>query len=140
MELCIDHAREKHNRSVEGIADLMGLANKYTLYKWIESGKLPSISIRPFEHACGCDYVTRYLAHSAAKLLIDIPVGRCAGVEDLQRLTGSCNAAVCVLIDFHKGTKTVEEATAALMVAMEDLAWHRANVQKHAQPELEFGS
>jgi hypothetical protein len=73
IELCIEFAKEKHNRSVDRIAELIGLANKYTLYKWIESGKLPAISIRPFEHACGCDFVTRYLAHSAHKLLIDIP-------------------------------------------------------------------
>lgn len=138
IELCVEHAKERHNRSVDRIADLMGVASKYTLYKWIESGKLPTILIRPFEHACGCDFVTRYLAHSAAKLVIDIPVGRCTDAEDLQRLTGTCNAAVCVLIDFYKGKTSCDEASSALMIAMEDLAWHRVNVQKHAQPELDL--
>jgi hypothetical protein len=136
MELCIEFAREKHNRSVERIADLMGCANKFTLYKWIESGKIPAVSIRPFEHACGCDFVTRYLAHSASKLLLDIPVGRCAGVEDLQRLTGSCNAAVGVLIQFYAGRIDAESAITAVTIAMEDLAWHRINASKVHAPEL----
>jgi hypothetical protein len=94
LELCLEHAREKHNRSVDQIADLIGLANKFTLYKWVESGRLPAIQVRPFEHACGCDFVTRYLAHSAGKLLVEIPIGRPATVEDLQVLTGRCNDAV----------------------------------------------
>lgn len=138
LELSIEYARAKNNRSVDQIAELIGLANKFTLYKWIESGKIPAISIRPFEHACGCDFVTRYLAHSAHKLLIDIPLGQCAGAEELQRLTGTCHAAVGALIDFHKGARTPEETIANITVAMEDLAWHRLNVEKHAQPELDL--
>lgn len=139
MELCIEHAREKYNRSVDRIAELMGLANKYTLYKWVESGKLPAISIRPFEHACGCDFITRYLAHSAAKLLVDIPIGRAGSDEDIQRLHESCGAAVGVLIKFYRGEVTTEQASGALTVAMEDLGWHRANVLKSQSPELDFG-
>jgi hypothetical protein len=136
IELCIEFAKEKHNRSVDRIAELIGLANKYTLYKWIESGKLPAISIRPFEHACGCDFVTRYLAHSAHKLLIDIPVGRASGEEDLLRLSASCNAAVGVLIEFYQGKGDACRTIETLLLAMERLAWHRMNVQKSQQPEL----
>lgn len=139
MELCIEHARERHNRSVERLADLMGLANKYTLYKWVESGKLPSISIHAFEHACGCDFITRYLAHSAAKLLIEIPVGRDAGAEDMQLLTGVCNDAVGVLIRFYRGEADAAAAIAATNEAMEALGWHRANAAKVQSPELDFG-
>jgi hypothetical protein len=138
LELCIEFAREKHNRSVATLAELIGLDNKFTLYKWIATGKLPAISIRPFEHACGCDFVTRYLAHSATKLLIDIPVGQVAGVEDLQRLTGSCNVAVGKLIEFYRGEITPEEVAATITIAMEDLAWHRVNVAKGPAPELDF--
>jgi hypothetical protein len=139
MELCLEFARDKNNRSVDRIADLMGLANKFTLYKWVESGKLPAVSIRPFEHACGCDFVTRYLAHSASKLLVEIPVGRYAGPEDLQRLTASCNAAVGVLIRFYQGAIDASEASAAVTIAMEDLGWHRVNVAKVQTPELGLG-
>ena len=138
MELCIEYARDRHNRSVEGIAALMGVANKYTLYKWVESGKLPAISIRPFEHACGIDFVTRYLAHSTGKLLIEIPIGRCPGPEDVLRVQGSCHAAVDVLIKFYKGELTSEQASSAVTVAMEDLAWHRSNAAKLHAPELDL--
>lgn len=136
MELCIEHAREKHNRSVDRVADLIGVANKFTLYKWIESGKLPAISIRPFEHACGCDLVTRYLAHSAHKLMIDIPTGARVDAEGVHRLSEACNAAVGELIRFYKDDATADEAVAKITAAMEVLAWHRGNALKFAQPEL----
>lgn len=139
IELCIEHAKDKQNFSVERIADLIGLANKYTLYKWIESGRLPAISIRALEHACGCDFISRYLAHSAGKLLLDIPTGRKADSEDIQRLQGSCVDAVRALIDFHKGERTADETRGLLTEAMESLAWHRENIAKSEAPEFDFG-
>lgn len=138
IELCVKFAKANHNRSVDHIAELIGLPNKFTLYKWIESGRLPAISIRPFEHACGCDFVTRYLAHSAAKLLVDIPLGHSADPEDLHRLTASCNTAVGELIKFYAGKLDANEAIGAITRAMEDLAWHRVNVAKQQAPELDF--
>jgi hypothetical protein len=138
MELCLEHAREKHNRSVDRIAELIGLANKFTLYKWVESGKLPAIQVRPFEHACGCDFVTKYLGHAAGKLVIDMPVGRVADSQDVQRVQGSCHTAVGALMEFYDGKRTPEETIAAITVAMEDLAWHRLNAAKVAAPELDF--
>jgi hypothetical protein len=138
MELCLEHAREKHNRSVDRIAELIGLANKYTLYKWVESGKLPAIQVRPFEHACGCDFVTKYLGHAAGKLVVDIPVGRVADPSDVNRVQESCVAAVGALIAFYDGKRTPEQTIAAVTVAMEDLAWHRLNAVKVAAPELDF--
>jgi hypothetical protein len=138
MELCLEFARERHNRSVEGVADLMGLANKFTLYKWVESGKLPAISIRTFEHACGCDFVTRYLAHSSSKLLIAIPIGRKPQPDDTQLLMASCSRATGLLIDFYSGKVSVDQAVVAITQAMEEFAWHRANMAKVPAPELDF--
>jgi hypothetical protein len=117
----------------------MGLANKYTLYKWVESGKLPAISIRTFEHACGCDFVTRYLAHASSRLLINIPVGRRPEPDDIQRVMASCSAATASLIDFYAGKLKVEDAVVAITAVMEEFAWHRANVAKIPTPELDFG-
>ncbi len=139
LELCVEYARDKHHRSVDQIADLIGLANKFTLYKWIESGKLPAISIRSFEHACGCDFVTRYLAHSANKLLVEVPIGRRAEPDDVQRLMASCNAAVGVLLKFYEGKADAAQTYGALTIAMEDLAWHRGNAAKQQAPELDLG-
>ena len=53
LELCKEHARERRNLSVERIAELMGLADHWALYKWFQSGRIPANLIRPFEHVCG---------------------------------------------------------------------------------------
>ena len=139
MELCIQFAREVHNRSVDHIADLMGLSNKWSIYKWVESGNLPVRLIRPFEHACGCDFITRYLAHSAHKLLINIPTGRPPKNTDLIRTHESFSAAMSLLTGFYEGKSTAKETLGALTTMMEDVAWHHGNVEKHLQPEFEFG-
>ena len=52
MEWCTKYAKAKHNRSVDSIADLMGV-NKWTLYKWMAEADMPARLIKTFEHACG---------------------------------------------------------------------------------------
>jgi len=138
MEWCLAFAKERHNRSAERVADLMGLPNKWRLYKWMEDASLPTRYLRSFEHACGCDFVTRYLAHSAHELLISIPVGKRVAASDLHTLQEMTNDAVGALIAFAAGSVGAEEVIAATTRAMEGLAWHRANAEKHHQPELEL--
>ena len=138
MELCLAFAKERHNRSAAQVADLMGLPNKWRLYKWVETADMPSRYILAFEHACGIDYMTQYHAHSGRRLLIDIPTGRTMEVEDLHKLQAITNDAVGALIAFASGTCDAEQTIAAITTAMEGLAWHRANVEKHQQPELEL--
>lgn len=41
-------------------------------------------------------------------------------------------------IGMLKGKAEAPEALASIQQAMEGLAWHRGNVEKHAQPELDF--
>ncbi len=76
FELCKDHARERLNKSVEGIAEDMGLADHWVLYKYLQKGSMPANLIRPYELACGIDFVTRYLAASNGRLLVQIATGR----------------------------------------------------------------
>lgn len=134
----MEYAREKHNRSVDRIADLMGLANKWVLYKWLESGRMPAILIRPFEAACGIDLVTRYIGHSANKMLIEIPTGKRVTSTDLNELQSSFAGAVSLLVEFYERKNGSDEALAALTGLLEDVAWHRKNVQEHLQPGLEL--
>ena len=94
--------------------------------------------IRPYETACGIDYVTRWLAASSGRLLIDIPTGRKADAADMQALQELLNTAVGQLLQFYGGKAEAGDTLAAIQQAMEGLAWHRGNVQKHAQPELDF--
>ena len=138
LELCKDHAKERHNLSVERIAESMGLTDHWTVYKWIQTGRIPANMIRPYETACGIDYVTRWLAASSGRLLIDIPTGRKADAADMQALQELLNTAVGQLLQFYGGKAEAGDTLAAIQQAMEGLAWHRGNVQKHAQPELDF--
>lgn len=136
MELCLEHARVKRNLSVDRIADNMGLASKWTLYKWLENGRMPAILIRPFEHACGIEFMTQYLATSGHKLVIAIPAGRKANSTDVNELQGTFSEAMAHLIRFYQGKSEAEETLGSLTQIMSDIAWHRENVSKTLTPEL----
>lgn len=138
MVACINHARDKHRRSVEHIAADMGQANAWTLYKWVESGRLPAVLIRPFELACRCDFVTRFLAHAAHRLIIDIPTGKLPAQADLHALQGATNEAMTALLGFAAGKLQAAEVMATVTTALEQLAYQRENVARNAQPELEL--
>ncbi|TVP10573.1 helix-turn-helix domain-containing protein [Shewanella sp. KCT] len=138
MELCLAHARERKNLSVDRVADLMGLPNKWTLYKWLENGRMPSVLIRPFEHACGITLMTRYLATSGGQLVIDIPAGKRADASDINAVQGSFSDAMGLLIKFYDGQTEAEETLGALTRLMSGIAWHRENVNKSLTPELEL--
>ena len=139
LELCKDFAKERHNLSVERIAERMGLTDHWTVYKWIQTGRIPANMIRPYESVCGIDFVTRWLAASAGRLLIDIPTGRNTDATDMQALQELLNSAVGQLLQFYGGKAQADDTLSSIQKAMEGLAWHRGNVQKHLEPELEFG-
>ena len=136
MELCVLYARDKRNLSVERIAELMGQASHHSLYKWMAEGRMPAVLIRPFEHACGASYVSRYIAHSAQYLTLRIPSGTKAEARALKALQASLPSAVTALIEFHDARMTQDDCIAVLTGALENLAWHRANVEKADCPEL----
>lgn len=138
MEWCLDYARSKHNCSVDNVADLMGLSNKWAIYKWLENGRLPAVLIRPLEAACRIDYVTRYIGHSAHKLLIDIPTGKKSTSQDINTLQASFTDAISLLLKFYDGKTDADETLAALITTMEQLALHKGEVERHRQPELDF--
>lgn len=137
IELCIEHARDRHNRSIEQVADLID-ANKWTLYKWIESGAIPANKIKPIEFACGVDFISRYLVVTSGKLVIDIPKGRRSGPDDMQVLQVATHDAVGALMKFYNDQADAKETLASVQTAMESLAWHKTNVEKTEQPELPF--
>ncbi|WP_311515299.1 hypothetical protein [Oligella urethralis] len=136
LRLCKDHAIARKQLSVERIADLMGCTHD-SLYKWLSTGRMPVVLIPVYEHVCGIAYVSRWLASSGGKLIIDIPKGHLATPEDIQELQLNLNTAVSKLINFYQGSASADETLAALQIALEDLASHRANVQQVEAPELE---
>jgi transcriptional regulator with XRE-family HTH domain len=138
LELCKDHARERLNLSVESIAERMGITDHWTLYKWMQNGRIPANMIHPFELACGIDYITRWLAGRAGRLLIEVPSGRNATPQDMQTLQELLHTAAGQLMQFYAGKAEAEDVLAAIQQGMEGLAWHKGNVEKHLQPEFEF--
>lgn len=140
LELSKDHAREMKRRSVERIAELMGEESHWTVYGWLRDGSIPGKKIPAFQHACGCDFVTRWLAHSEGKLLIDIPPGRQVHAEDMQQLQGTLNSAVGALLGFASGRLDADQVGAEIHAALEALAWHRENAARYRQPELDLSN
>lgn len=138
LELCKDYARENHNKGVERIADQMGLPDHWALYKWLQSGRMPANLIRPYEQACGCDYVTRWIAASAGRLTIDIPTGRQCAAQDMQALQELLTTAAGQLLAFYAQRNDADQTLAAIQAAMEGLAWHQGNVKQSQQPQLEL--
>ena len=139
LRLCKEFAQDRHNLSVERIADRMGVSHD-SLYKWLATGRLPAILIPAYELACGCNFVSAWLATSAGKLVIDMPTGRKADGTELLDMNSSCAAALQLLTAFYAAPQaTCPEATlAALRQHMEQVAFHHNNVAQYATPELEF--
>ena len=138
LELCKDFALSK-NQSLDRIAERMGLADKWSLYKWLENGRMPAVLIPAYESACGTNYVTKWLAARDGKLLIDIPTGKALSSTDVNELQGLFHSAVGALLEFYQQKKPAEETLADITNALEGLAWHRCNVEQHNQPQLDLG-
>lgn len=139
MELCKDHAREVHNRSVERIAEVMGLSDHFILYKYFQTGRMPAVLIPAFEAACGIEFVSRWLATRGGRLVIQIPTGRNLKETDSTELQQALLDSTRSLIDFYAGRKEAAETLADVNRGIQVLAWHRGNVQQHAQPQLDLG-
>ena len=138
LELCKDFAKERHNLSVERIAERMGLTDHWTVYKWIQTGRIPANMIRPYEVACGIDYVTRWMAASNGRLLVQIATGRKLNHTDVAELHEHFAKALQLMTEFYAKPGDPAETLAALTAHMEHVAWHRQNVAQHANPQLEL--
>lgn len=137
IRLCLDYAEKKHNRSVARIGDLIG-KSEWAIYKWLADGSMPSRMIRPFEFACGCTYITQWMATSAHKLLIEIPTGKRPEPGELLELQTSFNKAVNKVAKFYSGEVEADEAVSYLTSILQEVASHRENIQKNSAPELEL--
>lgn len=136
LRLCKDYAIERKRLSVERIADLMGVTHD-SLYKWLSTGRMPAVLIPAYENTCGVQFVTRWLAISNNKLMIEMPTGRKASDNDIQQLHLNFSQAVAQLINFYNGTESQENTLASLQTILEDLVGHRENVLQSSAPQLE---
>ncbi|TDK66002.1 hypothetical protein [Sapientia aquatica] len=139
MLLCKEYAQQRRNLSVEGIAAKMGLADHWSLYKWIENGRMPVVLIPAYESACGISFVTGWLAANDHKLLIEMPTGRDLSTDDVVDLHAGFATALGLLTDFYSGKAESVATLEALYAHLQTVAFHHANVLKYGQPEFEFG-
>jgi len=140
LQGCKDFALQRHNLGVERIAERMGLEDHWALYKWIANGRMPLVNLHAYEHACGIDLVTRYLAATAGKLLVSMPQGKQAQPADMVELNTGFASALQLLTDFYAGgPRACPAATLeALRTHLEQVAYHHQNVGRYTTPELEF--
>ena len=135
--MCKDYAKDKHNMSVERIADEIGLTAG-RLYQHLENGDMPFNRVRSFQRACRCNFVTQYMANGDDCILIKMPKGKNLADGQMLQLQGSFNRALSELTEFYTHHQNAEAVSAALTEHLSTTAWHRANVEKHLQPELDF--
>lgn len=138
MELNVEHALETRNAGVARIAEGMSEESHHNLYKYLANGRMPLVKLRAFEDACGATFVTRWLAMSAGMLVIDMPTGRSADGNAVLALQETLNEAVGALLQFYSGKTDQADVLARLTAGLEGLAFHRENVKKFDQPELQF--
>lgn len=131
------HALVKHRRSTERLAELMA-TTPATLYKWLETDSMPVNRLAAWEHITDSDCVVRYLAAAAHRVVIAIPTGRNTVTADVHALQTTLNGAVGALLAFMSGDADRDTTLAVLGSGLESLAWHRENVRKNDQPELEL--
>lgn len=131
------HALKHRRLGVERLAELLG-ATPATLYKWLETDSMPVRALLAWQHLTGASNVVRYLASREGAVVVQIPPGRTVTAEDIHELQTVLNAAPGALLDLKAGRIDRDKCAAALTSGMESLAWHRANVEKSQQPELEL--
>lgn len=138
FELAGDYALEVLRRPPKQMAELMDTSLP-TYYRWISEGAMPASKIRQFEHLCGCHFVSDYLALAAGRMVVEMPVGKRATESDIAALQSGTAQAIHLVIEFYAGRAALDETTSAMDDALRGLSFHRANVTKLAEPELDFG-
>lgn len=131
------HALAHRRLNVERLAELLG-TTPATLYKWIETDTMPVRALIAWQHLTGASHVVRYLASREGAVVIPVPAGRTASADDVHALQATLNDAVGALLGFARGELDRDATLGRLSAGLESLAWHRANVEKSDQPELEF--
>lgn len=131
------HALKHRRLNVERLAELLG-TTPATLYKWIETDTMPVRALIAWQHLAGATHVVRYLASREGAVVIAMPTGRAASADDVHGLQATLNDAIGALLDYLAGSLDRDATLALLTAGLESLAWHRANVEKSDQPELEF--
>lgn len=136
IELCTHHALEKHNKSIDHIKDRVAHGSKSNMYRWLADANIPANQILAFEDTCGIALITKYLAAAHGYLMVKVPTGRNVEAKELSQLQITLADVGKQLIMFHQGQAEADETISILMSAMQDLAYHKNEVEAHEQPSL----
>lgn len=132
------HGKQHRQMSVERLAELQAVSTS-RLYKWMEDADMPVNRLACWMHGTGGRAVIRYLCAQAGGLFVPIPSGRAPSLVELNDLQQAQVAAMQALCSYAANKADRDETLATLQAALEGLAWHRANVEKTPQPELDLG-
>lgn len=137
MELCVEYASTQR-RPVKVLADLMGVESK-TLYRWLADTSMPLNRIRQFEAFCGIALVSEYLCTAQGnKVVVAIASGKKAAVAELAEVQANAADAMALLARFYQDKVGLADTVAALTMVLSQVAYHRENVMKTGEPELEL--
>lgn len=129
---------ETRRRPAKVMAELMGVS-RATYARWTTECEMPTNRIRQFETLCGATAVSDWLAIAdGTRMVIDMATGRGSKPQDVAALQAVLHEAVGQIIDFAARKTTAQAAIAAIQAAIAELVSHKANIEKHSQPELEF--
>lgn len=141
LDEAIERQQEAANRIglvPKRMADLMGVEVK-TYYRWMADSSMPLNRVRQYETFCKASFISEYLctAHGN-KVVITIPTGKKAKASDLGDMQANFGLVVMLLEQFYRDKVGLPETMAALNDVLSQVAYHRENVMKLAEPELEL--
>ncbi|WP_374348543.1 hypothetical protein [Chitinimonas sp.] len=138
FNLSCDFALEEHRRPAKQMWELMATTQQ-TYSRWTAEASMPVNRIPQFEQLCGCRFVSDYLALAAGRMVVDLPLGKKADAVEVAELQARAAETMALLIRFYQGRAALDETLMALDEVLRGLGYHRANVVKVAEPELDFG-
>lgn len=71
-------------------------------------------------------------------MVIEIPTGKKAGVAEVAQIQANAAAAMALLARFYVDGLNAEETLSAMTSTLSEFAYHRQNVMKAGEPELEL--
>ncbi|WP_374557849.1 hypothetical protein [Aquitalea pelogenes] len=131
------NALKAYRRPRKQMEELMG-TNRSTYARWVSDCEMPAGRLLQFSVLCGSANVIEYLAIACGKLVVSIPTGKKAKASDLGEMQANFGKAVMLLEQFYRGQSDLSETLGVLNEVLSQVAYHRENVIKTGQPELEL--